>query len=524
VRLYPVLLLACLASGVGLAFALAAGQSAPCVPATAPSPAGCDAITLALHLGPNAPIQRVGRPLAVRPVSPGFIGLSVEYYAVESYAGTHPDALNPVFLQLIRNLDPGQSPVLRIGGDSADWAWVPSPGVARPAGAKVTITPKLLRVLAALGARLNARFILDLDLEAGNPAVARAEALAFLRTIGAAHIRAFEIGNEPELYDVLGWYERNGRPVLGRRPGYSIGDYEREFGRLAGDLPSVSLAGPSSGRPAWSGNLATFAATARRLSVVTVHRYPLQRCQIEPGTPRFPTIAELLAPHSSVGLADSVIPEVAAAHSHGKSIRVDEINSVGCFGAQGVSNTFAAALWMLQASFAMARVGVDGLNFHTLPGARYGLFSFRRIHGRWSGHVAPDYYGLMAFAQAAPPGSKLLSTSVPSGGVQMWATETRSRTIHVVVINTSKSQRTVGLRIPGAHGLAGLTYLRAGSLSSRSVTLDGQTFGGSTSTGVPAATHRARPIAVRPVDGLYAVRVPAPGAAVLTLAARRAGG
>lgn len=57
----------------------------------------------------------------------GFIGLSIEYYAVEHYAGKDPAALNPVFPQVIRNLAPGQSPVLRIGGDSADRAWVRSP-------------------------------------------------------------------------------------------------------------------------------------------------------------------------------------------------------------------------------------------------------------------------------------------------------------------------------------------------------------------------------------------------------------
>ena len=134
-----------------------------------------------------------------------------------------PRALNPVFLQLVRNLDPGQSPVIRIGGDSADWAWVPAPGITKPLGAKVTITPDLLRVLGALGTHLDARLILGLNLEADNVSVARAEAVAFVRSIGRAHVRAFEIGNEPELYPVLGWYHSHGQSVPGRRPGYDLG-------------------------------------------------------------------------------------------------------------------------------------------------------------------------------------------------------------------------------------------------------------------------------------------------------------
>ena len=128
--------------------------------------AECDSTTLATALPRGAPIETVGRPLSVAPVSAGFIGLSIEYYALQAYTGDDPGALNPVFLQLIKNLDPGQSPVIRIGGDSADWAWVPSPGLTRPAGARVTITPDLLNVMAALAADLDARFLLDLNLEA----------------------------------------------------------------------------------------------------------------------------------------------------------------------------------------------------------------------------------------------------------------------------------------------------------------------------------------------------------------------
>jgi hypothetical protein len=247
----------------------------------------------------------------------------------------------------------------------------------------------------------------------------------------------------------------------------------------------------------------------------------LQRCQIEPGTPRFPTISQLLAPAASTGLAESVIPDARAAHTHGESIRVDEINSVACFGARGVSNTFAAALWALETSFATARVGVDGLNFHTLPAAVYGLFSFRRTHGRWLGHVAPSYYGLLAFAEAAPAGSRLLRTSVPADGVQMWATIARNGTIHVVLINTSRSTRTVGVRIPAASGLAGVTYLQAPSLRSRSVTLDHKTFGGLTSTGVLSARRKMRPVAIQPTRGTYVVRVPSPSATLLTLRTSR---
>ena len=56
-----------------------------------------------------------------RPVPAGFLGLSLEFNAIEPYAGTNPAVPNPVFEQLVRNLSPNQAPNLRIGGDSSDW-------------------------------------------------------------------------------------------------------------------------------------------------------------------------------------------------------------------------------------------------------------------------------------------------------------------------------------------------------------------------------------------------------------------
>ena len=500
---------------LGLASVLAVGQG----DAPGCRRSGCRTVTLAQRLPPGAPIETVGAPLHVRPVPAGFLGLSIEYYALAQYAGTDPRAPDPVFLQLVRALAGGRAPVLRIGGDSADWAWVPAAGVARPPGARITLTPRLLAVLRGITSRLGARLILDLDLEAGDPAVAAAEARAFLSTLGPARIAALEVGNEPELYHVLPWYMSRGRRILGRRAGYRLGDYLREFDAYAARLPRIALAGPSSGAPGWAGDLGGFAARASRLGMVTIHRYPLQRCSKEPGTPLFPTIPELLAPSASNGLAASVAPQVAAAHASGRAIRVDEINSVACYGAQGVSNTFASSLWALEASFAMARAGVDGLNFHTLPAAVYGLFSFRRGGGRWLAHVAPDYYGLLAFARAVPPGSRLLGTSVPRGGLRLWASAHKDA-IHVVLINPGGTARTVGLRVPEAHGSAVLTFLRAPSLASRSVTLGGRSFAFQTATGV-LGSGSLRPVVLLPRRGLYTVSVPGPAAAILTLTTRR---
>ena len=122
---------------------------------------------------------------------------------------------------------------------------------------------------------------------------------------------------------------------------------------------------------------------------------------------KYPSVAHILAPQASRGLADSVARLAGVAHSHHAVLRIDEMNSVSCGGAPGVSNAFASSLWALDAVFQMARVGVDGVNIHTYPKAPYELFTFTRANGVWSGSVAPEYYGLEMFAQAAPPGARL---------------------------------------------------------------------------------------------------------------------
>ena len=121
--------------------------------------------------------------------------------------------------------------------------------------------------------------------------------------------------------------------------------------------------------------------------------------------------------------------------------------------APGVADSFASALWIVDALFNMARVGVDGVNIHTFPSATYELFHFRRTQGRWQGFVSPEYYGMLMFAQAAPLGSRLLTSFTATGGaIKAWATYTPDRTIRVVLIN-DHSLRT-NCRAPGgrAHG------------------------------------------------------------------------
>ena len=481
---------------------------------------GCGSDTDGLPAG-EAPTALVtieaGR--AERRVPFGFLGLSLEYPAVEAYAGTDPLAPDPVFVELVRNLVPGQAPVLRIGGDSADRTWWPTPGRARPPGVKFSITNRWLSVTRALAGALRARLILGLNLEADSPRLAASEATALLEGIGSHWVSAFELGNEPDLYGTFPWYRTSsGRHVTGRPRGYDLSALIGDFMRFASALPHRSLAGPSLGTPSWIRQLGRFLDAVPRLGLVTLHRYPLQVCYTPRRSPRFPTVARLLSSSSSIGLGDSFAPYVAAARARGLSLRVDELNSVSCGADPAVSRTFASALWVLNTLFEMLRAGVHGVNIHTFPGAGYELFKLGRSGGLWQADVSPEYYGLLLFARAAPAGSRLLAVAGGAGGtVRTWATRAGDGTVRVVFVNTGSVARRLSVGLPGmTFGTGSLERLSApGIRASGGVTLAGQSFGASTSTGRLAGA--ALTSSVPAVSGRYVVQVPAASAAMLVL-------
>jgi hypothetical protein len=460
----------------------------------------------------------VGAPLAVHPVEPGYLGLSIEFSALTAYAGADPGALDPVFLQLIRNLTPGQAPVLRIGGESTDRTWWPVTGMRKPAGVRNTLSRRWLAVARALASSLRARLILGINLEADSTMLARSEERAFVTGIGRLAIQALELGNEPELYSSWTYYRtRDGIKISGRPASYGFPNFSRQFAAFRSVLGREPVAGPALGSIPWMNDLQSFLAGEPRLHLVTVHRYPLQLCYIAPDQPQYPTIAHLLSPNSSRGLANSVKSYVGVAHRHSAKLRVDELNTNSCGAAPSVDGTFASALWAVDTLFAMAGVGVDGINVHTYPGASYQLFHFRQVGGRWYGTVQPEYYGLLFFALAVPPRSQPLAVSGrATNDLSTWATSGPDGHVRVVLINDSPdTSRLVSIQTETRLGAASVLRLMAPSLSASSgITIGGQSFDPDTDTGRLSGSSRTGLIA--PVDDRYLIGVP-PGSAALVV-------
>jgi hypothetical protein len=475
------------------------------------APAGARAQT------PEPPVvASVGDTPGGQPMGQSFLGVSLEYNALHIYTGRDPRHVDPVLIQLLRNLDPGQTPVVRIGGNSADFTWWPIKGTLPPVGVRYALTNGWVRMTQAFAAKLRAKLIMGVNLAGGRPAIAAAETRAFLSGIGRQYLDGFEIGNEPDLYSNSVWFtDRRGRQFFARPATYDFADYLLDVARWRSALPPVTFIGPALAQLTWLDNIDQIKAAEPGIPMVTVHRYPLRACPTPPTSPQFATIPNLLSDASSSGMAARMIPFISLVHSRGLKFRVDELNSVSCSGKRGVSDTFASALWMLDTLFNLAQVGVDSINVHTLPGAAYELFTISHKKDVWSAFVHPEYYAMLMFAQAFPPGARLLPISVtqPAAAVKIWATQAPDGHTRVVIINKDPiNAQTAQISVPGSGGPATLDWLRAPSiLATAGVTLGSQSFGSATRTGL---LQPAELLPITAVGGRYSVELP-PGSAVL---------
>ncbi len=132
--------------------------------------------------------------------------------------------------------------------------------------------------------------------------------------------------------------------------------------------------------------------------------------------------------------------------------------------------------------------------------------------------MRPEYYGLLMFAQAAPPGSRLLSvTDTGSAAVRAWATRASDGRIRLVLINDDVwHSHVVSVRLPEQAPTVTLERLTAPSAGARNgVALGGQSFGARTRTGNLSRARLSHELTAGP--GGYLITLPAASAALVTV-------
>jgi hypothetical protein len=122
----------------------------------------------------------------------------------------------------------------------------------------------------------------------------------------------------------------------------------------------------------------------------------------------------------------------------------------------------------------------------------------------------------MMFNQAAPPGSRLMNVAEPGGPIKVWATQGPGNVTHVIVINKSPTTaQTVQIHMLDGASSATLEWLQAPSVSATDgITLGGQTFGASTTTGEIGGPLRT--VSLNSFLDAYQVTMPPASAVMLT--------
>ena len=103
-------------------------------------------ITLRAEAADPLVTASVGSSPSGSPLPAGFVGVSLEFNWLHFYTGRNPKRINPVFVALVRNLAAnGQTPIVRIGGESTDATWWPIRRERAPQGISYSLGTRWLR-------------------------------------------------------------------------------------------------------------------------------------------------------------------------------------------------------------------------------------------------------------------------------------------------------------------------------------------------------------------------------------------
>lgn len=296
--------------------------------------------------------------------------------------------------QLLRNL--GTS-VMRFGGNSVDTAYN-------------GISPAALAGLNRLAQASGWTVLYSEPLARFRAAAVTRDARAVAAALGP-RLAGFACGNEPDLYRVNGL----------RSPSYAEAAYlaqvNRCFRAIRAGAPGAMLEGPDfSGSPDWLGPYAT--AERGTIGWLGQHQYPLG-CEIE-GVPPRELADELLSPALTAKENRVFDATAAAARSAGAVPRLTETNSACDGGGDGISNTFATALWVVDYTLDSVKHGIDGMSFH---GGLTGGCQYFTPLCRASGNEftpMPIYYGML-FAHMFGNGRMVPATAEGSHGLNLAA-------------------------------------------------------------------------------------------------------
>lgn len=469
------------------------------------------AVVLAILTGCAAPWHTApGAVVAVHPDKPGpvipdrFLGLSFE---AKELANPQIDARNSALVHMLALLGPG---VLRFGGNLVERTFWKSAPPGTGSAQQYVVTRTDLERVFGFARQVGWQVILGVNLQAGTPEQA-ADEIAAAADIGGPLLLAVEIGNEADLY----------------KPQWSIDQYRESFNTFAAAIrarvPHVAFVGPDS---SWGHWLPPFVEShGPQLSLATYHYYPLFHSAKQAETdPTYPSVEHLLSPGMLEQTGQDVRKYVAAARNARLPLRIDETNSISGGGEKGVSDVFAATLWMAQYLFTVAQQGAAGVNVHGgLNPEGKPFYTLLRAQPTAAStgprYVAtPPFYGMLLFHYGAV--GQLVTTTLtatgtitPADTLTAFAARAADGKLRVTLINADSSHdHLVDVQLGGFYTNYSVLRLQAPSLTARDhITMDQASIS-------PAGRWRDDSAGILGLNSsTVEVAVPAASALVLTL-------
>lgn len=346
-----------------------------------------------------------------------FMGLGYEISSVAI-----PDLLsagNRTYVQLVQTLSPAG--VIRVGGNTSDYSRFAPEGkaVSEPKG--TVVNSANFEQLATFLNATDWRLIWGLNLGSTDERQAVAEAEAVVNAV-RNKLLALEIGNEPDLF---------GRGTAHRPKNYDYEAFLKEFRRyktaIRAKLPNVRFAGPDAATATdWVTRFA--AAEGSGVKLLTHHYY--RQCAGPTST-----LDKLLHVDPKLGPMLAILR--TASQNASVPYRICETNSFCGGGQPGVSDTFGAALWVLDFMFTLAYAGCTGVNMETGVNQLGFVSSYSPIRRNEQGRyiATPIYYGMLAFAHASQGQRLAVRCDAAGANVTAYAVLEGRTGLSVTVIN-----------------------------------------------------------------------------------------
>ena len=388
-----------------------------------------------------------------QPIPSDFAGLSREWRRFPTPASQQLNEVHPVYLQLLRNL---RGIGIRIGGASAD-------------GMKSPPDDERLKQLAQVHDAVRAPMVLTVNLAHNDIALTTAWISRVKALLPAEAIAGFELGNEPD-----GWFGQH------KPKDYKWETYFDEFAAMRAQLvPSVV---PAVIGPSWAHGLPPDIAEVMlkknpgTLAMLTGHAY-----SFAPSVGR--ETFRLLREDSLTKSVEFLQPGIDAARKAGLPFRLDEAGSAWGGGVRGFSDSFAAALWILDFQLSLAKAGLAGINFHGGGKGHYSAIqddSDDKHPTPTFVRAMPTYYGLLVFQEFIAGGAQLLPvTTSTTANIKLWAVRDASKRVRVLVLHKDllAPPATITLSPGKATGRVTLKRLEAPAINlSEGLRWAGQTF------------------------------------------------